>query len=261
MEAGTVRRIDLLGVPVDECDLEGVLKTLEGFLTDGRRHQIVLMDRKLFFQARRNPEVRRCLREASLILPISTGIARAARFLGIGQPHRFLPFELIIRILALMERWNRSVYLLGAAKQELEKAEKNLRGSFPGLMVIGRFSGYFSRQMEPHIVLAIKKASPALLLAGDGVPGRDLWILKNKRSFNPGIFLWEGRCLNIFSGRKKHPARWLARAGLESLAGLSRRPWRVFLLFPLLFFWLLVLVARVFRSRGQKAVPAGGQTS
>ena len=246
MATGTVKRVDLLGVPVDECGLEGALKAVEQFLMDGGPHQIVLLDRRVLAQARRNSEYRRCLREASLILPISGGIVRAARFLGCGNLQRFVPFEFIIRSLALTERWNRSVYLLGAAKPELEKAERNLRDSFPGLMIIGRYAGYYSRQMEPNIVLAIKKASPSFLLVSDGVVGRDLWIMKNRKHFNPGIYLWEGTCLNVFSGKIRQSAHWRMRAGMDSAARLVRRPW---LLLPLFYFWILVLIDRLLRRR------------
>ncbi len=253
MEAGTVKRVDLLGVPVDECDLEGALKAIERFLMDGAKHQIVLLDRRVLFLARRNSEYRRCLRDASLILPVSGGIVRAARFLGSGRLTRFVPFEFIIRSLAQAEKWNRSVYLLGATKPELEKAERNLRDSFPGLMIIGRYSGYYSRQMEPNIVLAIKKASPTFLLAGDGVPGRELWILKNKKHFNPGIYLWEGTCMNVFSGKIRRQRPRGANPAPDSLAALLGRPWRIV---PLLYFWLLVLIDRLLHSRRAPAARA-----
>ena len=246
MATGTVKRVDLLGVPVDECDLEGALGAVEQFLMDGGQHQIVLLDRRILALARRNSEYRRCLREASLVLPISGGIVRAARFLGCGNLKRFVPFEFIIRSLALAERWNRSVYLLGAAKPDLEKAERNLRASFPGLPITGRFAGYYSRQMEPNIVLAIKKASPSFLLVSDGVVGRDLWIMKNRKHFNPGIYLWEGSCLNVFSGKIRQSANWRLRVEAESAVRLIRRPW---LLLPLLYFWILVLVDRLLRRR------------
>ncbi|MBA7673708.1 N-acetylglucosaminyldiphosphoundecaprenol N-acetyl-beta-D-mannosaminyltransferase [subsurface metagenome] len=227
-------------MPLDCIGLEGTLKILEQFLLDGSRHQIVFLDRKKLFKARRDPEFKRCLREASLILPVSSSIVIGARFLKEGNLTRYDSFPFVIRLLSLAERINRTVYLLGSRKEELERAERNLKDSFPGLRLVGRFSGFFSRDMQQNVLLAIKKASPSFLLVGNGPPAKDLWILRHKKEFNPGIYLWIGDCFDLFSGKKRNRPRGL-------LTRIVKSSWKIFLIFPLFYYWILILIYKLFR--------------
>jgi len=247
LENSELKKINLLGVPVSNCDTEGALRALKIFLVDGRQHQVVFLNRKELFKARHDAEYRRCLQQASLVLPVAGQLVKSAKLLKLDRIYRFYPFEFIIRLLSLIERLNLSVYLLGARKGELERAEKNLRDSFPGLSVVGRFSGYYSKGMEKDIILTIKKTSPAFLLVGGGIPGRDLWILRNKKELNNGVFLLADDCFDIFSGKLNHPPKWLIKSGLESLFELYKRPWRLLLIFPYLYYWILSLVYKIFK--------------
>jgi len=247
LENSELKKINLLGVPVSNCDTEGALRALKIFLVDGRQHQVVFLNRKELFKARHDAEYRRCLQQASLVLPVAGQLVKSAKLLKLDRIYRFYPFEFIIRLLSLIERLNLSVYLLGARKGELERAEKNLRDSFPGLSVVGRFSGYYSKGMEKDIILTIKKTSPAFLLVGGGIPGRDLWILRNKKELNNGVFLWADDCFDIFSGKLNHPPKWLIKSGIESLFELYKRPWRLLLIFPYLYYWVLSIEYKIFK--------------
>ncbi len=229
MEAGVARRVQVLDVPVDQADQEQALQRIEQLLGDGGKHQLILLGVRKLFRARRDPEFRRCLREASLILPESASVVRAARFLKRGSLTCFGSFSLVVQVLALAERRGRTVYLLGAHKEELERAERNLKDSFPGLRLVGRFAGYHSREMEKDVLLAIRKASPSFLLVGNGLAGRDLWVLRHKKELQPGVYLWAGECFDRFSG-KRGSSGGAPRSGPLSLA----------------WFWFLVLLSRLF---------------
>ena len=98
------------------------------------------------------------------MLPVSRSVVRGARFLGRGLASLFNPFEFVIRTLSLIEKSKGAVYLLGARKRTLEAAEENLRGSFHGIRVVGRYFGFYSKKIEASIVTAIKKSAPHLLL-------------------------------------------------------------------------------------------------
>jgi N-acetylglucosaminyldiphosphoundecaprenol N-acetyl-beta-D-mannosaminyltransferase len=173
-------------------------------------------------------------------------VVRGARFLKAGQPSLFTTFDLVIRLLSLVERLKGSVYLLGGTKTVIETAETNLRGSFHGIRVVGRYNGYFPRSVESDIVTAIKKSAPTLLLAGTGLPGRETWLQRHRAELAPGISLWAGNCLEIFAGTERQASQRLRRAGLAGLAGFWRRPWRVFLVFLHLWYGMLLVVHRVF---------------
>jgi len=240
-----IKRKRFLGIPVDIADPDSVYKTIEGFLQDGGKHQIVLLTVDKILKARMDQEYNRLIREASLILPVSSGIIHGAHFHNKGELTRYNPYEFIIKLFMIVEKFGKTAYLLGSRKEDLQEAERNLKVSFPMLKIIGRFAGYFNKTMEEKIVLTIKKSSPSLLVVGKGVKGKEKWIIKNKKEFNPGIYLWIDNYLEVFSGREKKISKKIFSLGLESLSGFFSRPWKIFRIFPFLYFKFLVFIYKI----------------
>jgi N-acetylglucosaminyldiphosphoundecaprenol N-acetyl-beta-D-mannosaminyltransferase len=241
------KRIKVLDVPVDIADPDMAVKAVEALLDNGLHNQIVFLGVRGLLKARRDPEYARCLREAALVLPVSLAVVKGGRFLGAGRLSLFNTFEFIIRVLSLIERIKGSVYLLGSRKEILETAEQNLIGSFHGVRVVGRFYGYYPKEIEGNIVTAIKKSSPNLLLAGIGASGGDKWLLRHKKDFNSGVSLWIGNCLEVFAGREKQASKKLHAIGLGGLSGIWRKPWKLLAVFPYLWYFILLLVYRIFK--------------
>jgi len=244
---GQPRRIKVLDVPVDCVEPDMTAAAVSRLLDNGEHNQIVFLTLRGLLKARRDPEFMRCLRDAALILPVSLPIVQGARFLGTGSPSLINTFDHTIRILSVIEKAKGSVYLLGARKPVLEVAEENLKGSFHGIRVVGRFFGFFPRTVEGDIVTAIKKSAPSMLLVGSGVPGRDKWILRHRKELNPGISLWAGNCFEIFAGIERQVSRPLHAAGLGVLSGIGRRPWRIGLILPYLYYLVLLLGYKIFK--------------
>ena len=240
-----VNRIPFLNIPVDGASEEATLEAMERMLLDGSGHQIVLLTARKILKAKTDLELNRSLRQADLVLPVSRGIIRGARFQRKPPLVRYNPFAFVIRLLALAERLEKTVYLLGARKEELERAERNLKTSFPELRVVGRYSGYFDKTMEKNILLAIRKSSPAFLLVGRGVPDKDKWITRNRSHFNAGIYLWVDNCFEIFAGSERTVSKKLFGLGLEYFGDFFRKPWKALAIFPYLYFVLLVLIYKV----------------
>jgi N-acetylglucosaminyldiphosphoundecaprenol N-acetyl-beta-D-mannosaminyltransferase len=242
---GGRKRISLLNVPVDivpEDILEDVVNDL---LLDKGKHQIVFLTLRGLLKARGNSEYADTVRRASLVIPVSKRIVRGAKFLGRIEPVRYMPFEFAIKLLGVLEKYHHSLYLAGSKPSELQITTKNLRDSFPGLGIVGRYAGYFKKEVEDNMILAIKKAAPSLILVGNGIPGRSNWFLKNMKNLNPGIFLWCGNCFDIFSGKKKKISKKSWKRGSFVIWEIFRKPWKVFMIFPHMYYLLLLLVYKI----------------
>ena len=249
METGQlkVKRIKILDVPVDVVDPDMATRAVAELMDNGQNNQIVFLSTRGLLRARADAELARCLREASLVLPVSRALVWGGRFLGAGEPSLFNRFEFVIRALSLVEKAKGSVYLLGARKRTIEIAEENLRGSFHDIRVVGRYYGFFPKTIEASIVTAIKKSSPHLLLVGTGIVGREKWILRHRKELNPGISLYAENCFEVFAGEEKQVSKKLHAAGLGALSGFWRRPWKAAAVFPFLWYLVLLVVTKVFR--------------
>jgi N-acetylglucosaminyldiphosphoundecaprenol N-acetyl-beta-D-mannosaminyltransferase len=242
------RRIDYLTVPIHDLPEEHLEEAVRDMLENGGKHQIVLVNTWDLLRARRNHEYARILHNASLVIPTTRGIQRVCRFLKRPVPERYVPFEFIIKLLGILERYRKSVYLLGSTHRSIQISASNLRTSFPGINIVGRCAGYYKRPAEENIVLAIKKASPSLLLTGAGIKGRERWLLEKQNSLSDGLSLYCGDCFEIFAGKKPRISRESWDRGSYMLPVLLKHPWRLLRGFVYLFFGLVLLVARIRRA-------------
>jgi N-acetylglucosaminyldiphosphoundecaprenol N-acetyl-beta-D-mannosaminyltransferase len=242
-----VNRISILGVPVDILP-EGGIEDLVARFADGKNHQIVLLSLWDLMKARRSGEFRTMIAGSSLVLPISLSIIKGARFLRRPEPVRYMPFDFVVKLLAALEQKGKSVYLLGSTRTSIQKAETNIKSTFPGLRVVGRYSGGYPKQMEGAIVEAVKKATPSLLLVGKGVPGREKWIPRNLANFNSGTYLWCSDLFEVFAKRRSKPSRGIFRKGLEWIPYTLLRPWKLYRVFIYIWYNILLLVARLGRT-------------
>jgi N-acetylglucosaminyldiphosphoundecaprenol N-acetyl-beta-D-mannosaminyltransferase len=244
----SVERISLLKVPLDIVSQEGLSGKIQELLAGKENGKnIVLLSLWDLLRARRNGEYRSFILGAALVIPISKSLVGGVRFLTGKTPVRYMPFDFIINLLTILEKRELSLYILGGKLRVLKKTEKNIRQTFPGLRVVGRYPGTFKRHEEGTILQAIRKASPSLLLVGKGVHGAERWIAKNNTLLNSGLRLWCSDIFDVFSERKKRPSRSTFDRGLEWIGFCFRNPLRFFRIFAYFYYKLLLLVYRLFK--------------
>ncbi len=242
---GGKKRIFLLDVPVDIVPEENLEDTISDLLLDKGKHQIIFLSLRGLLKARGNNPFADTVRKASLVIPVSKRIVWGAKFLGKTLPVRYMPFEFSIKLLGILERHSHSLYLAGSKPDELQVTTNNLRASFPGLGIVGRYAGFYRKGVEENMVLAIKKASPTLLLVGKGIPGRSNWLSQNMKNFNSGLFLWCGSCFDIFSGKRKKVTKKSWDSGSYALWELLKKPWKAIMIFPHLYYLILLFIYKI----------------
>jgi N-acetylglucosaminyldiphosphoundecaprenol N-acetyl-beta-D-mannosaminyltransferase len=242
------QRVDLLQVPIDIIAPEQLGPFVYEALKKEKICNIVLLSLWDLLRARRNSEYRAYIFKASLIIPISKSIITGLKFLTGKKAFRYMPFDFIISILTVLENREYSCYLLGGKANVLLKTEKNLRQTFPKLRIVGRFPGSFKRHDEPTIIEAIKKASPSLLLVGNGVRGRERWIARNNVTLGKGLRLWCSDIFDVFAEKKKRPSRAVFENGLEWIGYCFQKPYKFFRLFSYIHYKIMLLVYKILKK-------------
>lgn len=253
-------RIELLGVPVDVCRPENIEEEIMKILEKPGTKQIVFLTIWDLLKARnKKKDFCDCLRNADLILPISKSILKGARFLKVQVPVRYNPFTAVIQILNTLDRHYKSLYLLGARKKTLQKAEHNVHDTFKGLRIVGRYVGYFPKSSEADVVQAIYKASPSLVILSEGIKEKNLWAYHRREKFSSSIFLYYRDCIGIFAGRIRRVSEKTFDAGHEIWNEIGHSPFKVFLIFPYIRYKMLLLFYRLFRkdSNSKEASDSG----
>ncbi|MDR2482902.1 MAG: WecB/TagA/CpsF family glycosyltransferase [Treponema sp.] len=250
-------RIVLLKVPLDivppERLADAVYDALNSVEIHGEGRNIVLLSLWDLLRARRNSEYRAFIERAALVIPISKSLVGGARFLTGKTPARYMPFDFVIRLLTALETREFSAYLLGAKSRVLQRAEKNVRQTFPHLRIVGRYIGGFKKQDEAAILEAIRKAAPSLLLVGKGIRGEEFWIARNHRRLSRGLRLWCSDLFEVFAEKKQRPPDAIFDRGLEWIGFCFQKPLRLFRIFPYFYYKLLLVLYRLFKRESTEA--------
>jgi N-acetylglucosaminyldiphosphoundecaprenol N-acetyl-beta-D-mannosaminyltransferase len=243
-----------LNVPLDVVSPEDIPEVIgrmllsgddRGDLPPGNGRNIVLLSLWDLLRARRNNEYRQYVLNAALVFPISKSIIRGARFLTGTVPFRYMPFHFVISLLSILELRENSIYLLGSGSKVLKKAERNIHSTFPRLNIVGRCPGRVRKQDESVIIEAIRKASPALLLAGKGIHGEELWIARNSDGLNSGFRLWCSDLFEVFAEKRRRPGDAVFEKGLEGIGYCFQNPLKFFRIFSWIRYKILLLYYRL----------------
>ncbi|HEY4075963.1 MAG TPA: WecB/TagA/CpsF family glycosyltransferase [Rhizomicrobium sp.] len=134
-------------------------------------------------------------------------------------------------------------FLLGATEEANGETARVLRQTYPGLQIVGRRHGYFSRDEEEEICDEINLTLPDVIWVGLSVPLEYEFAVRNRTRLNAGWLVTCGGCYNFITGAYKRAPRWMQATGLEWLFRLAREPkrlfWRYAVTNPLAIFLLL----------------------
>ncbi len=241
-------RIDFMGVPLDILREEDIEDTVMELLSRNSPQQVIFMTVWDVLKARRNTEFMNMVKNAGLCLPVSKSLISGAKFLKKPVPIRRQPFSVIISFLNVIDNHYKSLYLFGGRQESLLKAEKNVRSTYTGIKLVGRFPGFYHKSMEPHIISAIEKAEPAIVVVSKGIPGGRKWVYRNRDKFNSGIFIRDASLIDIFSKFKNRPSEVLFDKGLDYVFSVFKNPLRILNIFRFFWYKLLLLFYRLFRK-------------
>jgi N-acetylglucosaminyldiphosphoundecaprenol N-acetyl-beta-D-mannosaminyltransferase len=239
------QRIEVLGVPVDILQPQNLEEEVLELLAKPGTKQIVFLSIWDLLRARRKNDFSLCVKNADLVIPVSKSILKGAKFLRKPIPVRYNPFDTVIRILTVLEEHYKSLYLLGGHKKTIMAAERNVRSTFSGLQIVGRYVGYYPKTIEDDVIQAIYKASPSLVLVSEGIREKNCWAYNRRNRFSSSIFLYYRDAIGIFSERIKRVDEKVFNNGHEVWSEIGHNPLKLFLVFPYLRYVILLVWYRL----------------
>ena len=244
-----IERISLIGVPVDICQPENLENEILELLAKPGTKQIIFLSVWDLLKARHKGDFADCVKNADLIIPVSKSILKGAKFLKLPVPVRYNPFEAVIQILSILDTHDKSLYLFGSSEKTLSKAEHNIRDTFTNLRVLGRYIGYYPKNVEGDIVQAIFKAQPSLVLLSDGIKEKNCWAYRRRNSFSSSIFLYYKDAFGVFSERVNRVSEKTFNKGHEIYYEVAHNPFKIFLLLPYIWYKTVLIWYRLFRRK------------
>jgi N-acetylglucosaminyldiphosphoundecaprenol N-acetyl-beta-D-mannosaminyltransferase len=173
----------------------------------------------------------------------------ASRMTATPIPERSATTDFIHDASRIAARHGLRFFLLGATEEANADAARILAETYPGLQIVGRRHGYFSRDEEEEICDEINLTLPDVIWVGLSVPLEYEFAVRNKTRLSAGWLVTCGGCYNFITGTYPRAPRWMQTAGLEWLFRLIIEPkrlfWRYAVTNPLAIFLLLTRTSSI----------------
>src|SRR3989344_5562195 len=201
---------EILGVKIDDLNMEEALGMVEGWLGKSEKHYIVTPNPEMLVEAQKNPEFKEILNKADLAIPDGAGLKLA----GINNRVAGVDFMEQLVNLAAEKGW--TVGFLGGQEGVAELAVSKLKQASPSLKV----------SFITHDTNYIIPATDILLVALGHVK-QEKWIAENLPQIPVKVAMGEGGSFDYISGKVPRAPKWLRSIGLEWLFRLIIQPWRI----------------------------------
>ncbi|AQR93768.1 WecB/TagA/CpsF family glycosyltransferase [Clostridium saccharoperbutylacetonicum] len=180
----------------------------------------------------------------SIIIPDGVGTVIASKLIGDPVKEKIAGIDLVKEVLIKANKEKKSIYLLGAKEEIINKCVENIKLEFPDLKIAGFHNGFFDLNNCNDIVEEISNSNPWAIFVAMGSPRQEIFIEKVMDKTNTHIFMGVGGVFDIFAGELKRAPKWMITLGLEWLYRVAKEPVRIKRLVAIPKFLLLVLKHR-----------------
>ncbi len=224
----------ILGVKFHNVDMAEALQIMEGFLKEEGSHLVVTVGPEMIMRAQEDPEFKRIVNEADLVVPDGIGVIWAAKRCGIELKERVAGVELIEKFAAVLasKEERPGLFLLGAAPGVSEKTAQKLVERYPGLNIAGTGDGFFKE--DETAVANIKSSGAQVVYAALGSPKQEKFVRQHGEQAKIKVGVGVGGSFDVISGLKKRAPQFFVKLHLEWFYRLLCEPsrWRRFLAIP-----------------------------
>lgn len=256
-------KIEILDLKIDKMTMSEVLAKSEEFLVSGKQHYIVTLNPEMALVAKADEEFKKIVNKADLVVPDGVGLLWAATVLSKGKedrsgifektklfahgvvtafslvfyskysrqvlPERIHGIDLLLRLVnKYHNRKEIKFFLLGAQKGVASVAAKRLAKKFPGMNIVGTFSGDADKKGDKVALALINQAKPDILFVAYGAPKQEKWIARNlKKMPSVKMAVGVGGSYDMISGKIKRAPVRMRNANLEWLWRLIVQPVRI----------------------------------
>lgn len=218
-------KTEILGVRFDDLTQQEAAQRGRQLLEEDKFHYVVTPNPEFLLAAEKDPEFRRVLNAADLVLPDGIGVVYSAKILGTPLKERVPGIEFAEAMLSALNDMGGRLYLLGAKPGVAEEAGRRICARYPDLVLCGTHDGYFKD--EQAILPEIAAAKPDLLFVCLGAPKQEKWMARWGRHTGAKLAIGLGGCLDVFAGNvQRAPERW-QKLGLEWAYRLKKEPKRI----------------------------------
>jgi len=216
----------ILNMPLDDF----CLKDIEDKVINKERIFHVFANVRKVNLFYKNDDLKQILSDRNCIFSVDgKWVKWVANIKGFFPKERFGGLEVINSFFSRAEESRFRIYLLGAKREILDKAQDVLNKRFPKVNIVGSRDGFFSVDEELNLINDIKEKNPDIVFLALPSPRKELLgyrIFKEVDSLKyvAGV----GGAFDLIAGETKRAPVWVQQIGLEWFYRCLQEPKRLF---------------------------------
>jgi N-acetylglucosaminyldiphosphoundecaprenol N-acetyl-beta-D-mannosaminyltransferase len=231
----------ILNFKIFNEDKKALMKYIEKF----DKVNIISGNPEVLFNGLNNPILKENFNgKDSLIIPDGVGTVIASKLVKNPVKEKIAGIDVVREVLIKANIEKKSIYLLGAKEEVINKCVENIRYEFPNLKIAGFHNGFFDLNNCNDIIEDICNCNPWAIFVAMGSPRQEIFIEKVMNKSNTHIYMGVGGVFDIFAGELKRAPKLMISLGLEWLYRVIKEPFRIKRLIAIPKFLLLVLKHR-----------------
>lgn len=197
------------------------------FARNGKIH-IISGNPEVLFNGYYNEELNTAFKaEEAIIIPDGVGVILASKLVKTPVKEKIAGIEVMQEIIKTCSEEGKSIFLLGAKKDIVEKCVENLKEHYPTLSIAGFNDGYFDANSCQELIEKINNSEAQVLFVAMGCPKQEKFIINNMDRLKCKVFMGVGGSFDVIAGIVNRAPKWMITLGLEWLYRVSKEPWRI----------------------------------
>lgn len=215
--------IEILGIPVVPFgSYDQALHLIEESIKSKCRSIWIAINPIKMYYAWHDPELLDILKQADVGICDGIGVSIASRILYGRSIARCTGCDLFFRLLALADRKQWGIYLLGASSKSNASAREKVQSMYPNIRIVGWQDGYFKDSHD--VIKKINASGTKFLFVALGSPRQEYWIWRHRNAIDANVCMGVGGSFDIAAGSLKRAPRIFRVTGTEFLYRLVREP-------------------------------------
>lgn len=222
----TIPSVSIFGIPFSKLNMNDTVKYLTEAVISGRPHQVITANPIMVMAALDDPEYKKMMQNADLIVPDGSGIVWAAGVGGDPLTERVTGFDMLHELMKVGENYRWKFYLLGTTPEVIQEAAERLQMQYPAAIIAGYRDGFFGPEQDDEVIEGIRAVSPDLLFVARGADTQEPWIARYKERLGVPVMMGVGGSFDIISGKSKRAPKVFQKLRLEWFYRLLKEPTR-----------------------------------
>jgi N-acetylglucosaminyldiphosphoundecaprenol N-acetyl-beta-D-mannosaminyltransferase len=240
---------NVLGIGVHAVNVPSAIDVISSAIDRGHKGYVCVTGVHGIMEAHRDPEVRKALASAMLVVPDGMPTVWVGRWQGHRHMRRVFGPDLMLQFCDSSVAKGYRHFFYGGKPGVAEELASVLSERVPGLRVVGTDTPPFralNREEKADLRRRLDEARPDIIWVGLSTPKQERFMADTIAELNCRAMVGVGAAFDFHTGRLKDSPHWIKNAGLQWLHRLCQEPsrlWKRYLINNSSFVAKLVLQA------------------